>query len=353
LDALAYAPRDGGFATAIHDVLRSAAATDDVEVVTAVHRAHARGLERFGTRVIGVRFPPRARFFAGQYLIPRLARRVRADVVHSEISALPRHLGRPASVTVNDLYLLMDPATGGQSLSQRAMTRYWSGPFIRSLHRATAVKAISQTTADDVARLVSRDIDVQVIRPRIEPVAHAPRPPAPTGGEPIRILAVGSVVPRRNLPFLLQAMQRVERPWTLDVVGSNWWGSGDLQSHARDRRIAWHGYVSDDRLGQLRAECHLFVSASRYEGFGYPVGEALAQGMAVLGSDIPTYREFLPAAWRFPLDDPSQLARRIDDLDAETYVKMTEQAVGLTAMFAPEHHAAAQRRLFLHLAEAA
>jgi glycosyltransferase involved in cell wall biosynthesis len=55
------------------------------------------------------------------------------------------------------------------------------------------------------------------------------------------------------------------------------------------------------------------VSASRFEGFGLTPMEAIALGVPVIASDIPTHREFLDGLARFfPLDDDAALAAAID-----------------------------------------
>mgnify|MGYP001349315756 FL=1 len=49
------------------------------------------------------------------------------------------------------------------------------------------------------------------------------------------------------------------------------------------------------------SECLLFPSAS--EGFGYPPLEALASGLPVLCSDLPSHNELMPENYCLPADD--------------------------------------------------
>ena len=53
------------------------------------------------------------------------------------------------------------------------------------------------------------------------------------------------------------------------------------------------GYVSDLELKVLLKNCKAFIFPSFYEGFGLPPIEALAMGVNVIVSDIPTTREIL------------------------------------------------------------
>ena len=61
------------------------------------------------------------------------------------------------------------------------------------------------------------------------------------------------------------------------------------------------------------------LSASREEGFDYPVLEAKAEGIPTLISDIPVHQEFhSESSLFFPLDDDgTALARRVIDLCRE------------------------------------
>lgn len=68
----------------------------------------------------------------------------------------------------------------------------------------------------------------------------------------------------------------------------------------------WTGHgpsVSESKLMELRdiSECLLFPSAS--EGFGYPPLEALASGLPVLCSDLPSHNELMPEGYCLPAED--------------------------------------------------
>ena len=55
------------------------------------------------------------------------------------------------------------------------------------------------------------------------------------------------------------------------------------------------------------------IFPSYYEPWGYTPMEAIALGVPVIASDIPTHREFLDGLARFfPLDDDAALAAAID-----------------------------------------
>lgn len=114
-------------------------------------------------------------------------------------------------------------------------------------------------------------------------------------------LYAGTLQPRKNIPFLLSAFERV-RPRLPEVklvlMGSN------LDAHNADRRIAatlreknlendviFLGHVGEKDLPLVMKAACLFIFPTLYEGFGIPVLEAMSQGVPVIASDIPSLRE--------------------------------------------------------------
>ena len=353
IDALAYAPGDGGFTTAIHDLLITCSQLPEFEFVVIHDRRYRSTFRGFGLPTYELRVPRSLRFFASLVVSPFIARRLRASAFHCEISALPWLLGVPGSLTVNDLYFLMDPAAGGRTIRHRVMQWYWSRVFVASIRRARVLKAISETTADDVRRLVSPSLPIILGQPPVAAPEGSPRnrrPPA--HGEDLRLLFVGSVVPRKNLPFLLRALKLVRRGWRLDVVGNLWWGADQVAKMQLAGRTHLHGYVSNDERERLMAHAHVLVAPSLYEGFGYPAAEAMIRGLPVLASDVGAFREFVPPEWRFPLNEPAGLASMIDDLDEAHWHAMSLAGPDAVGRFDRAHHVASHRRLFQKLVSA-
>jgi glycosyltransferase involved in cell wall biosynthesis len=346
IDAIAYSPRDGGFTSALHDLLDTCRGLPEFEFVVVHARRHAAVFQAYGLRTYSVALPRSLRFFASLVVMPLVARRTRAAAVHCEITALPWLMGIPGSVTVHDVYFLIEPQAGGRSIRQRIMSTYWGRVFVGSLRRARIVKAISETTAADLRRLVSPDLPIMVSEPRFaappgpEPVRSMPGPT-----QDLRLLFVGSVIPRKNLGFLVRSLLLVHRRWRLDIVGNLWWGAGELEPARDDERIHLHGYLADPERDQLMIDAHLLLAPSHYEGFGYPAAEAMVRGLPALTSDVGAFREFVPAEWRFPLDGGDTLASMIDSLDEAGYRDMPSIARAAVARFSPDAHRTSHRRL--------
>ncbi len=112
-------------------------------------------------------------------------------------------------------------------------------------------------------------------------------------------LYVGTLEPRKNLPALLAAWERLRlrRPEAPPLVlGGRWgWHSSELaRAVARGTAEGWlvHlGYVEPPQLAALYRRALLVALPSLYEGFGLPIVEAFAAGVPVVASDLPVLRE--------------------------------------------------------------
>lgn len=112
-------------------------------------------------------------------------------------------------------------------------------------------------------------------------------------------LAVGSLEPRKNVAFILDAFDRV---WArmphanLVIVSQHAWKVDKLidriRQHPRyDCGLHWLRDASDTDLEYLYAHSNALIFASVIEGFGLPIVEAMQRGLPVLCSDIPVFRE--------------------------------------------------------------
>jgi glycosyltransferase involved in cell wall biosynthesis len=105
------------------------------------------------------------------------------------------------------------------------------------------------------------------------------------------VLAVGTLEPRKNLPRLIEAFvslpEAVRDGRRLVLVGSRGWSNAELDAMVRrhEREVRVLGFVSDEDLPGLLAGAQVFAYPSLAEGYGLPVAEAMAAGVAVLTSD--------------------------------------------------------------------
>ncbi|MDQ6675785.1 MAG: glycosyltransferase family 4 protein, partial [Acidobacteriota bacterium] len=101
------------------------------------------------------------------------------------------------------------------------------------------------------------------------------------------VLSVGAIQRRKNTARLIEAFRAVPQGWRLILAGSAGYGAEQiLASAARDPRITVTGYVSQTELSRLYAQASIFAFPSLDEGFGMPILEAMAAGVAVITSNI-------------------------------------------------------------------
>lgn len=114
----------------------------------------------------------------------------------------------------------------------------------------------------------------------------------PGGGELLRILCVGRLVPRKGQTVLIEAVGRLaaaDIPVSLTLVGSGP-ALGDLQALAERRgvadRVSFAGPRSQDELPGLLREHDAFALPSFAEGLPVVLMEAMASGLPVVATSI-------------------------------------------------------------------
>jgi glycosyltransferase involved in cell wall biosynthesis len=191
-----------------------------------------------------------------------------------------------------------------------------------ALAGARRVVAVSDATA----RLLCADYAVaperiRVVSPGTDRVM--PRSPRPPDGT-IRLLAVGSVVPRKGYDVLVAALGRIRHlPWRLVIAGDRGRHpptaarlAADIAALGLTDRIELRGALLEDALGALYAASDLFVLPSHHEGYGMAYAEAMVHGLPVIGTTAGAIPETVPpqAGVLVPPDDVAALAAALREL---------------------------------------
>lgn len=155
------------------------------------------------------------------------------------------------------------------------------------------------------------------------------------------ILSVGTLKAQKNHKLLIEAFSRI--PDRLDARLTIL-GDGDLRSELEqqiqelglEERVKLPGYAADTSHYYQMAD--LFVLASRYEGFGNVIVEALDHGVPVVSTDCPSGPSEILDHGRFgrlvPVDDVDALcAAMIEALTSEHDIGALQ---GRAAEFTPE-----------------
>jgi glycosyltransferase involved in cell wall biosynthesis len=219
-------------------------------------------------------------------LLPRLLRRLRADLVHTQY-VLSLRSPCPGVVTVHDLSFARQPALMG--LKDRLIFRTL---VPRAVRRAARVITVSERTKRDLVEFYGVPPDRVVVTPNgVDP---AFRPAAPNEKTPSidqlqgsYALAVGAIQTRKNQLVALEAVSEIGLP--LVVVGPE--KDKALAEELRRRGARVEGYVETERLAELYRGAACLVQASSFEGFGLPIVEAMASGTPVVAVREPALVE--------------------------------------------------------------
>lgn len=110
------------------------------------------------------------------------------------------------------------------------------------------------------------------------------------------VLYIGTIEPRKNIERLLDAWLRlpadVLEEHELVIAGPTGWAPETVKRlEAGVPGVRRLGYVEEAALAPLTAGALVFAYPSLYEGFGFPVAQAMAAGVPVLTSNISALPE--------------------------------------------------------------
>lgn len=234
------------------------------------------------------------------------------DLVHAT-TIIPFATRHPVVTTVHDLAFLRHPGF---------FTRRGLSVFRRSLRavrrRSRLVLCSSQTTWNDCA-----EAGIAPERLRLVPLGVRPSTVTDEAVDLVRqrlalpgeyLLFVGTIEPRKNLAGLIDALAaRPDLP-PLVVAGASGWGDSGLGERANVRLL---GHVADHLLGGLYRGAACLVYPSLWEGFGFPVLEAMSHGTPVVTSIGTSTEEVAGGA-----------AVLIDPRDGESITAGIDRALG-------------------------
>jgi glycosyltransferase involved in cell wall biosynthesis len=187
----------------------------------------------------------------------------------------------------------------------------------------------SETTRETVESLLGQKTRNVVATPggdRLSRAITATEVVARAGKEgELRILFVGSLIPRKGLHHLLKALHGLGgRPFLLDVVGSEEADRryaaairGEVRKLGLEGRVHFHGALAGGNLEERFRAAQLLVVPSSYEGFGIVYLEAMGFGLPAIASASGATDEIVrheSTGFLVPPGDVWSLARRIESL---------------------------------------
>jgi glycosyltransferase involved in cell wall biosynthesis len=277
--------------------------------------------------------------------MPVAVERLRADVLHAPAFVAPLWGSCPLVVTIHDtIYRRFPEQYAGWWLT------YMNLVMPRVVARAAAVIVGSNHAKRDLVRDYGADparvhvvyygVDRQRFRPVTEP--HRELSLGEFGITREYVLHVGALVTRKNIPLLLEAVARLK--------GGGQWGKRQLvlagraspgmpgaeAIHAAVTRlgltneVVFVGHAPDSVLPTLYAGASVLAFPSRYEGFGFPLIEAMACGTPVVAAAGSSVSEVVGTAGRLVAgDDPGALACALHEVLGDQDMRERLRARGL------------------------
>lgn len=252
--------------------------------------------------------------FWDRYMETLEGRQSDIDVFHAPSFIAPRLSRVPTIVTIHDLAFRIYP-----EFFDRRTKGYYALFLEASLKEAARIICVSETTASDLLHFYPACKEkVRVVYNGFTDFSSI----EPDDGilaalglfRDEYLLCVGAFNARKNIQAVLSLAPRLRerRPHLKLVV------VGRLPEQARgqlDSSVIFSGHVSDAALSSLYRNAALFVYPSKYEGFGFPMLEAMSVGTPVAYSRASCLPEVagLDDTHSFDPDDPAAIFDTITD----------------------------------------
>ncbi len=262
-----------------------------------------------------------------RYSVPFFVRKHRPDVFFATYGLLSGKVARsvPTVAFIHDVAFARYPEH-----LPRGWYRYYMRTIRTTVRQARLLIANSESVRQDLLELFdAKPSQIRVAYNGCDTEFFRPSPPNVQEATRLRyargipyLLYVGSLHPRKNPIRLLQAYDllrgRYTEPLRLLIVGRFMFGRGPFEKAYHQMRykgeVILHPPVSDTELVRLYGGAAAVVYPSLYEGFGYPVAEALACGVPVVTSRVSALPEVggEAAFYADPIDS-ADIARAIYD----------------------------------------
>ena len=160
-----------------------------------------------------------------------------------------------------------------------------------------------------------------------------------SSGTSKKFLAVGRFSRlHKGFDLLIEAFHifaKENHEWTVDIIGE---GVEEpiyrklINKYQLEDRIHIHPFTTN--IQKYYSEAQVYVLSSRWEGFGLVLTEAMAHGLPVISSDLPTSQEIMgDFGMYFSVGDVNGMARQMKQATQMDWQEKSEQALQIAARF--------------------
>lgn len=215
------------------------------------------------------------------------------------------------------------------------------------LNRADAVATVSKTTKKLIEqhKLTKRKIGVVYNAAPGKPATLARSMPLTR-----TLLYIGSFMPYKNVETLVRATGLLPdfELHLLSKIDKKRKTELEVLANSAGAKVIFRSGVSDEEYAILLRESFSLVSASRDEGFGIPLVEAMQVGTPVVVSDLEIFHEVAGAAGKyFSITSPEDMAKRISELlEPKEWAETSKKSLAQVKLFNWDASADALLELF-------
>jgi glycosyltransferase involved in cell wall biosynthesis len=265
-----------------------------------------------------------------QIRLPRLLRRLDADLFHAPGNALPLRPPRPTVLTLHDMMMFERGFHTGEA---NRYYLYQSWLLRRAVRKCEAVITVSRTSAEDIRKRLgpAATANLTVIEEAVDPIFFEDRSAQELTsfrgrlGLPERyLLHLGAAFPRKNTRLTIEAYKLASASQELPPLVIGGVAARDeptLRAWAEEAglggRLHLQPYLPPADHASLVAAAEALVYPSAYEGFGLPALEAMAVGVPVIASRRGALPETCGEAAHYVEPEVGELAEALQFLTSE------------------------------------
>ena len=233
-------------------------------------------------------------------------KRHRPDVLVSPDGGIPLPSPVPTVAIIHDLNFEHFPA------DMPFFTRWYYRRYYKQIaHRSTRLVTVSEFSKSDLSKTYA--VDPEKIDVVYNGVGNQFQPLPLQEMEAVRkqyasgspyFLFVGSIHKRKNLPNMIRAFSLFRKETSSQtrfiIAGARRWWDEEMDKALAESAvrsdILFPGRIPDDELPRLTASAEALIFASRFEGFGIPIIEAMKCGVPVITSNVSSMPEIAGTA---------------------------------------------------------
>ncbi len=234
-----------------------------------------------------------------------LKRKLSYDLFHCLNSNLPLFISKKCTVTIHDLKFLLYPQFIGKKSFLKK--KYLELLFYHAVKKAARIITVSESTKNDLmlyfgkkSCLIDRKTvpvhsGVRLEEPDLNSVSELNKKNNGSEASGKYFLYLGELRPHKNVENLVKAFicfreKNKAEDIKLVIAGKMHSSMKNLEEYASES-VVFTGYIDDKDCPVLFKNSFAFYFATFYEGFGFPILEAMYSGIPVVTSNVSSMPE--------------------------------------------------------------